>query len=322
MIVLYTIITHRLLKAKLLYSFGGSSTMSISVSFCKTLNKFFPTPVHPFNLANEGKQSYAEWQFERGEESIRFFQTFASKEEMFKDKIVLDIGCGAGGKTLHYATLGAKYVFGIDPVEKYKEEATALAHKKGLQDLTSFITGDAAKMPFESNVIDTIIMNDAMEHVDDPIAVINECYRVLKKGGRLYVNFPPYHHPYGAHLSDVIGIPWVHKLFDEPTLVQVYKDLVQQYPDAEDRIQFRIGNLQGGEEYFSYINKMTLERFDRILSIIPFQVLHYQYVPLRPYFKTLSMLPVFQEYFVKMVVCVLEKASTKTCTSFEKEIQK
>ncbi|OEH85463.1 methyltransferase [Desulfuribacillus stibiiarsenatis] len=293
--------------------------MTVNASFCKVINKFFPVPVHPFNLANEGKQSYAEWQFERGEETIRFFRNFTTTEEMFKDKIVLDIGCGAGGKTLYYATLGAKVVFGIDPVEKYKEEATQLATKKGLQDITTFITGDAAKMPFESNVIDTIIMNDAMEHVDDPVAVLNECYRVLRKGGKLYINFPPYHHPYGAHLSDVIGIPWVHKLFDEPTLVQVYKDLVQKYPDANERINFRIGKKQGGSEYFSYINKMTLERFDRILGIVPFQVLYHEYVPLRPYFKTLSILPVFQEYFVKMVVCVLEKASTKTHTSIYDE---
>ncbi len=296
--------------------------MSFSVRLCKTMNKLFPTPVHPFNLANEGKQTYAEWQFERGEETIRFFHDFTSTQEMFANKIVLDIGCGAGGKTLYYTAQDARYVFGIDPVEKYKAIATELAEKKALADKTEFITGDAAKMPFESNVIDTIIMNDAMEHVDDPIAVLNECYRVLKKGGRLYINFPPYHHPYGAHLSDVIGIPYVHKLFDETTLINVYKDLVQPYPDAAERIQFRIGQHPDGREYFSYINKMTLERFDRILSIVPFQVLHYKYVPLRPYLRTLSLMPVFQEYFVKMVVCVLEKASTKTCMSFEKEIKK
>nr|WP_301553623.1 class I SAM-dependent methyltransferase [Desulfuribacillus alkaliarsenatis] len=285
------------------------------MTLCKILNRIFPTPVHPFNLQNEGKQTYAEWQFERGEETIRYFQEFTTVEEMFKDKIVLDIGCGAGGKTLYYTTLGTKYVIGIDPVDKYKEKAEDLAYKKGLHEAVTFITGDAANMPIESNAVDTIIMNDAMEHVDDPIAVLNECYRVLKKGGRLYINFPPYHHPYGAHLSDVIGIPWVHKLFDEQTLINVYKDLVQKYPDAKERIDFRIAQQSDGEEYFSYINKMTLERFERILAIIPFQVLHYKFVPLRSYFKTMAMLPVFQEYFVKMVVCVLEKASTKTSSS-------
>lgn len=283
----------------------------IAVRFCKFLNSFFPLPVHPFNLANEGKQTYAEWQFDRGNESIKFYEDFVSRDEMFRDKVILDIGCGAGGKTLYYASLGAQYVIGIDPVEHYKAEAEGLARSKGLDKITSFITGDAAQMPLESNAVDTIIMNDAMEHVDDPVAVVNECYRVLKKGGRLYVNFPPYHHPFGAHLSDVIGIPWVHKLFSDEVLIQVYKDLVADLPDGDERVAFRISRDQGGEEYFSYINKMTLSRYDRLMSIFPFQPLYYKYIPLRPFFKTLAMTPVFQEYFVKMVVCVLEKATTK-----------
>ena len=35
-----------------------------------SLNKLFPLPVHPFNLQNEGKMSYAEWQFLKGAEQI------------------------------------------------------------------------------------------------------------------------------------------------------------------------------------------------------------------------------------------------------------
>ena len=116
----------------------------------------------------------------KGRETIKFYLEKTTIEEMFKDKVVLDIGCGAGGKTLYYAAQGAKKVYGIDIVDYYEEEANALANQKGLKDKFEFVLGDAANIPFEENFFDTIIMNDAMEHVNEPAKVLNECYRVKK----------------------------------------------------------------------------------------------------------------------------------------------
>ncbi|HHY12372.1 MAG TPA: hypothetical protein GX529_07055 [Firmicutes bacterium] len=79
--------------------------------------------------------------------------------------------------------------------------------------------------------------------------------RILKPGGRLYVDFGPYYHLFGAHLQDAIGFPWGHLFFDDKTLIKVYKDLVSQYPDGQQRINFRISEDSDGQEYFSYINK-------------------------------------------------------------------
>ncbi|HEX7065257.1 MAG TPA: class I SAM-dependent methyltransferase [Bacillales bacterium] len=281
--------------------------MSLSVQLCKQLNQLFPKPVHPFNLANKGEKTYAEWQFERGEATIQFYLAFANKEEMFNGKNILDIGCGAGGKTLYYATLGANHVYGVDVEPHYRQEAEVLAKSKGLEDKSTFLTADAIDLPFENNSIDTILMNDAMEHVDQPIAVLKECYRILKQGGRLYVNFPPYYHPYGAHLSDVIGIPWVHSFFSDQTLIDVYKDLVSNLPDGEGRINFRIGKKESGKEYFSYINKMTIRRFESIKKAVPFHIRYEHHEPLRPFLSAPSRFPWFKEYLVKMVVCVFEK---------------
>lgn len=281
--------------------------MRISVSICKALNKLFPLPVHPFNLQNEGIKTYAEWQYEKGEETIKFYLEKTTLEEMFKDKVVLDIGCGAGGKTLYYASEGAEKVYGIEIVEYYEEEANALAKKKGLEDKFQFVLGDAANIPFEDGFFDTIIMNDAMEHVDEPLKVLNECYRVLKKGGKLYVNFPPYYHPFGAHLSDAIGFPWVHVFFSDETLIKVYKDLVKDLPDGMKRINFRISKDENGKEYFSYINRMTIKRFNNILKETKFNVSYYREVPLRDFLAPLAKMPGFKEGFVKMVVAILEK---------------
>ncbi len=281
--------------------------MAAKTKILKAMNKLFPLPVHPFNLQNQGVKSYAQWQYEKGEETVKFYLERVSKDEMFAGKVVLDIGCGAAGKTLYYASQGAEKVYGIDVVPRYEAEANRLAEEKGLQDKFQFVLGDAAQLSFEENTFDTIIMNDAMEHVDHPLAVLKECYRVLKPKGRLYVNFPPYYHPFGAHLSDAIGFPWVHLFFDEKTLIQVYKDQVKDLPDGEERIGFRIDVNEKGEEYFSYINGMTVKRFNQIIKETSYQLLYYREVPLRSFFRPLAKLPLLKEGLVKMVVGILEK---------------
>lgn len=279
----------------------------MSVRLLKAINSIFPLPVHPFNLQNDNVKSYAEWQYEKADDTIKFYLDAVTKEDMFKDKVVLDIGCGAAGKTLSYAAIGVKHIYGIDVVDYYEKEAKELADKKGLSELFTFICADAAKLSFSDNFFDTIIMNDAMEHVDKPLEVLNECYRVLKPGGRLFVNFPPYYHPFGAHLSDVIGIPWVHMFFSEKTLVKGYKELVQKHPDSQKRIAFRIGKKENGEEYFSYINKMTLRRFYKILPQTRYKCFYQREVPLRGFLSASAKIPVLKEMFVKMAVYILEK---------------
>lgn len=274
---------------------------------CMTVNKMFKLPVHPFNLNNEGKKSYAQWQYEKGIDTIKFYLKHTNIDDMFKNKTVLDIGCGAGGKTVYYASKGVNKIVGVEILGKYKEEAEKLAKEYGMEDKFEFVCADASNTPFDDETFDTIIMNDAMEHVDEPQKVLEECYRILKKDGKLYLNFPPYNHPYGAHLSDAIGMPWVHVFFSEKTLIETYKELVKDLPDGKDRIEFRISKRPDGTEYFSYINKMTIKRANKILNNSRFNIEYYSEEPLRGFFKYPAKLPFFKEFLVKMVVCILRK---------------
>ena len=278
----------------------------MSVKSLLFFNKLFKLPVHPFNMQNDGVMSYSMWQYNKGVETIKFYLEHTESDTMFKNKDVLDIGCGAGGKSLYYLSLGANSVTGIDVVAKYKDEAYALQSELGLTGV-KFYVEDASKMSFPDNSFDTVIMNDAMEHVAKPAEVLNEVYRVLKPGGKLYVNFPPYNHPFGAHLSDVIGIPWVHLFFSDKTLIKGYKELVKDLPDGNDRISFRINTDENGTEYFSYINKMTVKRFKNLISNTDFKNEYYAEIPLRGFLKPLAKLSFTKDCFVKMVVAILTK---------------
>lgn len=278
--------------------------MLLRTRILMAFNRLFKAPLHPFNMQNDGVKTYAEWQFEKGNETIKFYLKSHTADDMFKDKIVADIGCGAAGKSLYYASLGAKKVLGVEILSKYKDEADALASKLGLSDKFEFVAADAAHLPFEPGSIDTIIMNDSMEHVDKPEEVLAEILRVLSPGGKLFVNFPPYYHPFGAHLSDAIYIPWVHMFFPDRVLIEAYKELVRPLPDGEERVEFRISD---DGKRFSYINGMTVKRFEKILSKMNIKPAYIKYEPLRSFFAPLTKLPLLREMFIKMVVCVIEK---------------
>ncbi len=281
--------------------------MKLSSKILETINPLFPKQVHPFNLQNDGSKSYAEWQFEKGENTIAFYLKKYTPEEMFAGKDVLDMGCGAGGKSLYYASLGAKKVTGVDIEPSYAAESAALAKKLGYADKFEFVLGNAADLPFADESFDTIIMNDFMEHVSTPELALKEALRLLKKGGRIYTNFPPYDHPFGAHLSDAVNMPWCHLFFSDDTLIEVYKDLVKDLPDGKHRVEFRISTDENGHEYFSYINKMSIKRFENILKTLDITPVYYTYTPLRSCFAPLAKVPKLKEVFIKMVTCVIEK---------------
>ena len=273
----------------------------------KTINPIFPKQVHPFNLQLDKKMTYAEWEFEKGQDTIKFYLEKFTTDEMFKDKEVIDFGCGAGGKSMYYASLGAKHVTGVDIVEHYAQDSAEFAKEKGFEDVFTFKIADATNLPFNDDSFDTAIMNDFMEHVNKPEEALKEALRVVKPGGRIYLNFPPYSHPFGAHLSDAINMPWCHKFFSETTCINVYKDLVKDLPDGADRISFRFSTDENGKEYISYINKMTIKRFNRILKDLNITPYYYKETPFKNFVKPFAKLAPFKEVLNKNVVCVIQK---------------
>ena len=269
-------------------------------------NNWFPKVVHPFNLQNDGKKTYAMWQYEKGYDTIKLYMDRYTTDDMFADKEVLDMGCGAAGKSLYYVSLGARHVTGVDIVEHYRAEAEAMAEQLGFSDRFTFVIGSAYEMPFEDKRFDTVIMNDFMELVDNPSAALREAMRLVRPGGRIFINFPPYYHPTGAHLSDAINIPWVQLFYSDGALIKAYKELIRGVPDEAERLALRFYTDDDGVERIGYINKMTLKKFRGILRALSVTPQYYREVPLRPYFALLAKLPGIKELFVKMAICVIE----------------
>jgi len=101
-----------------------------------------------------------------------------------KDSRALDVGCGAGNMAHHLAHYGQ--VVGVDN----NPRPLAVARERGL-DVQE---GLAEDLPFEDGGFDLVALLDTVEHVPDEgeMRVFDECWRVLKPGGKLLITAPAF----------------------------------------------------------------------------------------------------------------------------------
>lgn len=99
---------------------------------------------------------------------------------------ILEVASGSGGPALFLArTLGARVV-GIDVNEQGIATANEMARAQHLDLLARFQLVDASEgLPFGTNVFDSVICIDSVNHLRDRRLVLREWYRVLKPGGRI-----------------------------------------------------------------------------------------------------------------------------------------
>jgi 2-polyprenyl-3-methyl-5-hydroxy-6-metoxy-1,4-benzoquinol methylase len=124
---------------------------------------------------------------------------------------VLDVGCGWGGKAIANAKLGKpRSMVGFDlPNLMDPREPAAFAAERGLS-CCRFETGDAEHMPYSDASFDVAILDDVMEHVGDPGAVLRECVRILRPGGLVLAKFPSIKMMGAHHLDRAIAWPGLH----------------------------------------------------------------------------------------------------------------
>jgi ubiquinone/menaquinone biosynthesis C-methylase UbiE len=100
---------------------------------------------------------------------------------------VLELGCGSGYAAHLISLRNPKSYAGVDIME----EQIALANCRGLPGNFAFIVGDAADLSnFEDNSKDDVIIFGALHHIPEWKKVIGEARRVLKPGGKFFIDDP------------------------------------------------------------------------------------------------------------------------------------
>ncbi len=127
-------------------------------------------PIHPKHLI-------------RKEEDI-WYSNFLGK-----DKVVLDVGCGAGQHSLGIAKKVYK-VIGLDKDDKSLAIARKDAKFRKVRNCEFIQVNLEEKIPLKNGIADLAIMFDVLEHINKRQEFLSEIKRVLKKGGRALVVIP------------------------------------------------------------------------------------------------------------------------------------
>lgn len=120
-------------------------------------------------------------------ERIKYLEKLLGK---FKNKKILDIGCGTGGFVAASNLKGARAV-GIEPDKK----AIEICRLKKCKVIKS----TAENLPFKDNQFDIIHCHTVLEHVKNIEKSILEMVRVIKKNGIIYIKCPNYLTFYEGH---------------------------------------------------------------------------------------------------------------------------
>jgi len=157
------------------------------------------------------------------ERDFKYFYTtcFSISEDFYKDKKILDIGCGPRG-SLEWAYMCSKRI-GLDPLaESYK---TLAVDKQKMH----YVTGRAERIPFSDEYFDIVSSFNTLDHLDDLIQCINEITRVLKKGGLFLLLTDLNHRP---TITEPISFSWDVVNFFLPELKLISQKHYKRSPEG------------------------------------------------------------------------------------------
>jgi SAM-dependent methyltransferase len=209
-------------------------------------------------------------------------------------KRVVDFGCGTGMQGIALVKEYGCTVVGIDSNRRILEKAAENARAANISaEALSFVERASPDM---MNSFDVIISQNSFEHFGNPSGILDEMRDLLNPSGVILLTFgPPWLAPYGSHMQFFCKVPWVNVLFPEEIVMKV-------------RSSFRRDSAMRYEDVESGLNRMTIAKFERIVSSSKLRIAYKNYDCIKG-INFLGKLPLLREFFVNHVTAVLSKAT-------------
>ncbi len=219
-----------------------------------------------------------------GDPLSSLLSSYPDLPDLVRGKNVLDFGCGRGDQAAAIAKRLSATVTGLDTNPRTLADAVT-NHGAAVEFIDSIPTG---------RTWDIVISLNAMEHYDDPIAALDAMRQAVPVGGMILISFgPPWWAPYGSHMHFFCRIPWLQLWFSERTIMTV-------------RAKYRSDGARKFEEVESGLNRMSLAKFERIVSASRLSLLRLNYTGVKG-MHWIARIPVLRELGTVNVTSVLRK---------------
>ena len=150
----------------------------LSEKYCLVENDYIE---QDYRLSLNQSYDLKEYEEEHRSAHQKLHEQFSLEDVNFNKKILIDVGCG-GGSFLNQYYDEAEEIILIEPDKEFQ----SLLKKAGRDVFPSI--SDFIKIT--SKKADFVILNQVIEHVDDPIGLLRECSDLLADTGYLIVTTP------------------------------------------------------------------------------------------------------------------------------------
>lgn len=150
---------------------------------------------------------------------IRYNELLDKFEKFKKTKKLLDVGCGIG-YFLEVATKRGWEVYGTE----YTEDAINICKSKGI----NVQKGKLQPQNYQIEQFDVITSFEVIEHINNPIEEITNFYKILRKGGLVYLTTPNFNSISRYYLKsnyNIITYPEHLTYYTPKTIKHLFKKL-------------------------------------------------------------------------------------------------
>lgn len=198
---------------------------------------------------------------------------------------MMEVGCGDGGCGAEFHRAGCRVTM-MDVDSRLVDIASEANRREGVDAMT--FVGDVydEQGPFYGEgPFDLVMFRDVMEHLVDPSEALRVVGRHLEADGRVFVVFPPYYSPYGAHQQILPRKRIAYIPYNKLPYIQLLPDSwFMKIVSGEAPANREVQRLRGV--------RLTIRRFERSVSEAGFAIREKRFYLSRPTFALRYGIPV------------------------------